>query len=213
MDLARLQEICRSLPIFPLPRTVLMPGAVLPLHVFEPRYRALVADCLGGERVIGIATLRPGYEADYHGAPPVFGEVGVGEVVSHQPFADGRSNIVVQYVGRARLVRELPSGTLYRVIEGEVVPDDDGGLEEAVRALKVLVLQLGAVSSAATSEARRLVTLEGTELVDALARRLLDDPEDQRAYLGARRLADRVTLVQDRLATFMVASRPPAGTA
>jgi uncharacterized protein len=208
VDVASLQDICRSLPIFPLPRTVLMPGAVLPLHVFEPRYRSLVADSLGGHRLIGIATLRPGYEADYHGTPEVYDEVGVGEVVSHQPYPDGRSNIVLQYVGRIRIVRELPTASLYRVVEGEVVEEDERGLDGAVRALKVLVLQLGAVTPDATGEARRLVSLEGTELVDALARRLFEDPEDQRAYLGARRLADRVTLVQDRLASFMVASRP-----
>jgi Lon protease-like protein len=206
VDLATLRDICRTLPIFPLPRTVLMPGAVLPLHVFEPRYRALVADCLGSHHVMGVATLRPGYEPDYHGAPAVWSDVGVGQVVSHQPFPDGRSNIVLQYVGRVRIVRELPTASLYRVVEGEVVEDDERGLDDAVRALKVLVLQLGAVTPEATGEARRLVSLEGAELVDALARRLFVDPDDQRVYLGAARISDRVTLVQDRLAAYMVAT-------
>jgi Lon protease-like protein len=192
-----------SLPIFPLPRTVLLPGAALPLHVFEPRYRELVTHCLQGDRMLGIATLKPGYEASYAGSPPIWPEIGVGEIVSHQSMADGRSNIVLRYVGRALLREELASPHLFRLVRCEQPPLDERGLEAALSNLKLLVLQLGGLTPAGSAEAERLVQLDDFELIDALARRLLEDPDEQRSYLGAQRAVDRVAAVADRLAAFI----------
>jgi Lon protease-like protein len=199
-----LDEACRALPVFPLPRTVLMPGALLPLHVFEPRYRALVAHCLDEKSPFGIATVRTGHDPDREVAPPLWPEVGIGELVAHQPFPDGRSNIVLQYVGRMRIAEELPSTHPFRIVRGALIEDDDTGAESALSALRLLVLQLGMGAPAAAGEARRLVELEGIELVDALARRLLLDPDAQRAYLGAARTVDRIAQVQQHLAGLMV---------
>src|SRR6266404_2412978 len=70
-----------ALPIFPLPNCVLLPGGLLPLHVFEPRYRELTRDCLAGHQYMGVARLRPGYESTYYGRPPVFGRFGVGRII------------------------------------------------------------------------------------------------------------------------------------
>ena len=61
-----------ELPIFPLPNCVLLPGGLLPLHVFEPRYRELTRDCLATHHLMGVARLRPGYEQTYYGNPPVY---------------------------------------------------------------------------------------------------------------------------------------------
>ena len=199
-----LAEACRALPVFPLPRTVLLPGALLPLHVFEPRYRALVAHCLDRRRPLGIATVRAGHDPDTEPAPPLWPEVGVGELVGHQPFPDGRSNIVLQYVGRIRIAEELPSDHPFRLVRGEIVVDDEAGADSALGALRLLVLQLGMGAPAAAGEAQRLVQLEGMELVDALARRLLLEPDAQRAYLGSARAVDRIALVQQHLAGLMV---------
>jgi Lon protease-like protein len=70
-----------SLPIFPLPNCVLLPGGLLPLHVFEPRYRELTRDCLAGAQLMGIARLRPGFETTYYGCPPVYERCGVGRII------------------------------------------------------------------------------------------------------------------------------------
>lgn len=210
MERAHLVDLCRELPIFPLPRTVLMPGADLPLHVFEPRYRALVAHVLEHDEVLGVATLQPGYESDYQGAPPIHPEVGLGMVVGHQPFPDGRSNIVLQYVGHMCVERELESPHPFRLVQGALCTDDDAGLRQAVNRLRMLVLQLGGLSRDAAEEARRLVELEGMQMVDSLARKLLQDPDDQRAYLATERLAGRVEQVENRLAAFLAASDPVA---
>ena len=208
MQREQLEAIVQRLPIFPLPRTVLMPGSTLPLHVFEPRYRDLVTACLDSDGVMGIATLRPGFESNYEGAPPVHDQLGMGEIVAHQPYPDGRSNIALRYVGRARIDQELATDTRFRVVQGTLLPDDDGGVEPALRSLRVLVLQLGGLSTEAAEEARRLVQLEGMELADALARRVLEDVDAQLGYLRADRLVDRVNLVQAELARFMAPSQP-----
>ena len=210
MERERLEEIAQRLPIFPLPRTVLLPGSTCPLHVFEPRYRQLVAHCLESDRVFGIATLNEeGPSAIGPSAiPDLHAVVGIGELVAHQPFPDGRSNIAIRYSGRVRLQRELATDTLFRVVQGELLTDDTEGVDHALRALKVLVLQLGGMSTEASEEARRLVQLDGMELADALARRVLTNVHGQLAYVAADRLTDRVDLVQEALARFMGPSMP-----
>jgi Lon protease-like protein len=73
-------ELPPTIPIFPLEVTMLFPGISRPLHIFEPRYRAMVADALKGDRIIGMTTLKPGFEANYAGRPPIYeiGCAGVG---------------------------------------------------------------------------------------------------------------------------------------
>ena len=94
------------LPLFPLPTAVLFPNVFLPLHVFEPRYREMVADALNSDRLIGMALLRPGWEADYDGRPAVY-PVGCSGVITHvERLADGRYNIVLRGLDRFRIVDE-----------------------------------------------------------------------------------------------------------
>lgn len=96
-----------ELPVFPLPRTVLFPGALLPLHIFEPRYRAMVKESLASHKAIAVALLREGEGASFE---PV---AGVGVIVDSMSLPDGRYNILLQ--GRARVVlEELPFLPPYR---------------------------------------------------------------------------------------------------
>ncbi len=94
-----------TIPIFPLPNVVLFPGVFLPLHIFEPRYREMVADALKGERLIGMTLLKPGWESNYEGRPPVY-PVGCAGLVSHvDKLADGRYNIVLHGLEKFRVLR------------------------------------------------------------------------------------------------------------
>jgi uncharacterized protein len=204
VDSSTLFDVCDELAVFPLPRVVLMPGGLLPLHVYEPRYTSLVAHCLSGDGVMGIATLKPGFETHYYGAPPVYREVGLGRIVTHEPFEDGRCNIVLQYVGRAVVTEELACRHRFRVFRGELVEDDPTGLREAAKRLRVLILQLGSLSEDASREARRLAGLPPVQMVDALARKLLDSPQERIQYLACSRVADRIRIVQERLASFLI---------
>lgn len=107
------------LPLFPLPDVTFFPGTMLPLHVFEARYRALVTDVLARDRRLCVVQLRPGHTAAYAGKPPVFAVAGAGEIVNWERLANGRYNILVRGDMRVRLVREHPSDTLYRIALGE----------------------------------------------------------------------------------------------
>ena len=133
----------RTLPLFPLP-VVLFPGVPMPLHIFEPRYRRMLADCLAGDRRFGLIFKPDGTEER---ALPT-GHVGcVAVVEEHEPLPDGRSNILVRGEARFALERFTDAATLYHV--GEVAPFDDvaesalaAGLEaDEVRALFARVVR------------------------------------------------------------------------
>ena len=110
-------------PIFPLPDVTLFPRTLLPLHIFEARYRAMVGDALARDRRICMVRLRPGYEASYAGKPDVFAVGGLGEIVSCERLATGRYDLVLRGEARVRIVREHPSDTLYRMIVGARLED------------------------------------------------------------------------------------------
>jgi Lon protease-like protein len=104
-----------EIAIFPLPNVVFFPHTLLPLHIFEPRYRQMLADCLAGEKRLAIVLLRPGWEADYHGRPPVYSVAGAGEILESEMLRDGRSNILLRGLGRITIEEEVPSPKPYRI--------------------------------------------------------------------------------------------------
>lgn len=110
-------------PIFPLPDGTFFPHTLLPLHVFEARYRAMVIDALERDRRLAVVKLQPGYEAGYAGKPAVHPVAGLGEIVSCERLATGRYNILLRGECRVRLEDELPSDTLYRVVRARRLAD------------------------------------------------------------------------------------------
>ena len=110
------------LPLFPLPNVVLFPNVFLPLHIFEPRYREMVADALASDRMIGMVLLKPGWQHGYEGRPPVY-PIGCSGVITHVVrLEDGRYNIVLRGVERFRILEE-DRGRLYRVASVEPVAE------------------------------------------------------------------------------------------
>ena len=119
-------------PIFPLPTLVLFPHTVAPLHIFEPRYRAMVADALKGDRLIAMALLKPGWEKDYEGAPPVHDVVGVGRILRDEKTEDGRYNILLEGLSRARIEELLPPNPYRRAkvrVLSEALAKETPGLD------------------------------------------------------------------------------------
>src|SRR5204862_3056558 len=90
--------------LFPLPNVVLFPHVVQPLHIFEPRYRQMTADTLTGDRLLALVLLKPGWEEDYDGRPAVHPVACLGRVVADQLLPDGRYNLLVRGLSRARLL-------------------------------------------------------------------------------------------------------------
>lgn len=111
-----------SIPVFPLPDIALLPGAGMPLHIFEPRYREMVAAALEADSVIGMVMLRPGWERDYEGDPPVYEVGGAGTIERVQVLPDGRYNLLLRGTSRFRIEGEDTSRS-YRVARVEPIPE------------------------------------------------------------------------------------------
>jgi Lon protease-like protein len=120
----------RELPIFPLP-IVLFPGAPQPLHIFEPRYRQLLSDCLAADRRFGIAYVPREATSDRDPIPDP-GEVGcVALIRSAQPLPDGRSDILTVGERRFVLLAWLASHRPYRLAQVEEFDDEPVNASEA----------------------------------------------------------------------------------
>jgi Lon protease-like protein len=109
--------------LFPLPNLVLFPHVIQPLHVFEPRYRQLTEDALADDRLLAIALLRPGYEEDYHKAPPVHPVICLGRITAEERLPDGRYYLLLHGTRRARIIEEVPTDRLYRAARVVLLDD------------------------------------------------------------------------------------------
>jgi Lon protease-like protein len=122
-DLAALAAFDGTVRLFPLPNLVLFPHVVQGLHVFEPRYRQLMADALRTDGTFALALLPPDWEDDYDGRPPVEPVACLGRIGWHEKLADGRYNLRLRGLSRVRLIEETPTDRLYRVARAELMPD------------------------------------------------------------------------------------------
>jgi Lon protease-like protein len=191
-----------ALAIFPLPDVVLFPGQLLPLHVFEPRYRALVADTLEGSNLICVPRLRPGYEAQYEGRPPVYEVAGVGMMVASERLGDGRYHIVLRGVGRVHIEAELPAERVYRLVRSRLL--DDGrsaagaaALDAAHQTLVALCDRLAAGVDEDGDVLRQLARAAITPggCADVVAAALVRDADTRQRLLEECDPAERLDLV------------------
>lgn len=194
------------LPIFPLARTVLLPGEVLPLHIFEPRYRAMVREALSAHRMIGMVRILPGYEAEVDdGAPPVQPVGCAGLIAQHQELDDGRYLIWLVGVERFRIDEELAAPTPYRQVRVSYEPVEDdaattAGLMPLRRDLRTMIPTLvDADADTRRSVAQQISDASDNQLL-ALACHVLEMGSDEKqAVLEAKSLADRYVRVYDAL--------------
>ncbi|HWO22965.1 MAG TPA: LON peptidase substrate-binding domain-containing protein [Kofleriaceae bacterium] len=179
-----------SLPIFPLPNCVLLPGGLMPLHVFEPRYRDLTRDCLAGTQLMAVARLRPGYETSYYGRPPVYERCGVGRIICSEELPDGRFALLLRGVARIEIARELPADRPYRIVEAKVLPDESCNPADASdhhRRLIKLCDRLAEVIDQGGPQLRDLVrSFESPgACADAVAAALIMDADERQGLLEA----------------------------
>ena len=124
-ELPDFSDRCR---LFPLPDVLLFPHALVPLHIFEPRYRQMTEDALAGDRLVTLVQIRPAPEGSPWLEPVPIMEVGcVGKIVQYDRLADGRFNFLLLGCKRVRLKREIPSDRLYRIAEAEIMEDEEPG--------------------------------------------------------------------------------------
>ncbi len=198
-------------PIFPLPDLTFFPHTMLPLHIFEPRYRAMITDCLARDQRLAVVGLRPGYEADYEGRPPVFAVTGLGRIVQCERMASGRYNLVLRGECRARIDRELPADTLYRMVAATPL-EEQGAERPAVAALAGQVRSrtariLAAVGRAGAELQQSLDQVsEPGRLCDQIASTLVPSPVTRRALLEelyVERRLERLSAALDDLLSHM----------
>ena len=190
------------LSIFPLPGALLFPGMHLPLHIFEPRYRAMVSDAMARDRRIGMIQPRPLAPKDPD-KPPLFDLGCVGRIADVQAMDDGRYNLVLEGVALFRVMRELEVTTQFRQVEAELLPvAEDEALAFPMR-------------SALEHESRRFAEAQGYQVdwdsvgrlddasfVNGIAQIAPFDAAAKQALLEASTLADRAELIVQLLQFF-----------
>ncbi len=194
-------------PVFPLPQLVLFPGTLLPLHVFEPRYRALTRDAWAGDRAVALAHLRAGYEPLYHThRAPIHPVLTVARLEQAVRLPEGRYNILVRGLSRARVVDESEDKA-YRLARIEL-------LETGCRADPDRVAELRAELAAAAHENPGLdpslrghwdkllaTDLDLDPLTDLLAAALPADADVRQLLLEETDAAERAELLVRHLRT------------
>jgi Lon protease-like protein len=185
------QTMTRRLSIFPLTGAVLFPGMQLPLHIFEPRYRALVGDALIRDRQI--AMIQPQRPED---GAPLYSVGCIGKIGEVQAMDDGRYNLILEGTSRFRLVRELDVATPFRQIEAEIYAEDEdetlphaqrGGFEREARAF--------ADMQGYSVDWDSVERLDDRSLINGVSQIAPFDPASKQALLEAETLTDRCELL------------------
>jgi Lon protease-like protein len=185
------------LPLFPLPNVVLFPNVFLPLHIFEPRYRDMVADALAGDRMIGMVLLRPGWDHDYEGRPAIY-PVGCSGVLTHnERLPDGRYNLVLRGIERFRIVEEDQALSYRRAV---VEPLREEPLDATDRT---------AIRRQRAKLESMLGSMSDEDLVNALAQYLDLEPLEKLALLQKSSLRTRTESLVELLEMKIMIARTP----
>lgn len=186
------EPLPEAIPLFPLPDVTLLPNTTQPFHIFETRYRAMVADALATDSIIGMVALRPGYESEYEGRPEVYEMGCAGVIVSANELPDGRYAITVRGLVKFRILQEDQSRS-YRLADVEELVEaaasDRALLEQRRRQLEE------AVRSAYPGAPLPPATASHEEAVDGLSLLLPLDPAQRQELLEADGPAERASML------------------
>lgn len=185
----------------------MFPRAVLPLHIFEPRYRAMTRDALTSDKLIAVALLKQGFEPDYYSCrAPIHVAVGVGRIIASEQLADGRFNILLRGELRARIVEELHDCSYRRArLERLAEPCAGAGCEDTkLRERLCDLLERGALGELEISE--RWLEFVNSNLplgqaCDLIASSLPVVAEVRQVLLGEAHPLRRAALLIDQLDT------------
>jgi Lon protease-like protein len=204
------------LPLFPLPSTVLFPNVFLPLRIFEPRYRDMIADALEGDRLIGMVLLKPGYEREYEATPPIY-SVGCSGVITHvERLADGRYNIVLRGLERFRVLEE-DRRKPYRCAFTETLTErclttaDRATLRHERSKLEALLAPTSDFASASAShrDPGAAAAMADEDFVNTLAQYLDLEPLEKQALLEHDSLRSRAEALVELLEMKIMMTRTP----
>jgi Lon protease-like protein len=195
----RADKLPATIPLFPLQDVMLFPNVSRPLLIFEPRYRAMVADALKGDRIIGMVMLRPGHEADYEGRPPVFPIGCAGMITEVEQLPDGRYTIVLHGAVKFRITSEDHSRP-YRVARVEALPETvDDDERAALRAERSQLVSL-VMASIEPGSRPPPTSLGDEDLVNVIAQYLDIDPTQRQDLLERKGPLSRLRALVELLA-------------
>lgn len=202
--LERVARASSALKVFPLPGAVLFPHTLLPLNIFEPRYRALVKDSLASDRVMAIAALEPGWQPDYQGRPAMQPILCTATIEWHEHHDDGRYTVLLQGITRGRIVRELPATKLYREVEVELLPDPQDVTLPGEELLRQAALEVaGRMPGMADEFLKRVATVKGAALADVVAGAVIEEPERRQELLSELDVGARFREVLEEVSALM----------
>lgn len=212
--LERVRATVDEIKVFPLPGVVLFPGTAIPLHIFEPRYRALVRDCLAGDRILALAQLEPEDVEARIAKPRLRPICCAGMVIWQEGLPDGRSNIILQGVVRVRILEELERDDLpYRQLRVQALEDPPfEGQEEALLRQAVLELSGRVPAEAGEELAQTAARASGGGLADAVAAAVISDPDRRQALLCELDVAARLRAVLEEVGDLMARLNSPDPT-
>jgi len=177
--------------IFPLPGAVLFPGLQLPLHIFEPRYRALIGDTLVRKQQIAMIQPQRAIEGS-----PLYGVGCVGRIGEIEALDDGRYNLILEGEARFKLIRELDVATAFRQVEGELIEDDqDETLSHAQRGGFEREAREFADSQGYSVDWNSVERLDDQALINGVSQIAPFDPASKQALLEAPNLSARCELL------------------
>ena len=198
------------LPLFPLPNVVLFPHVFLPLHIFEARYREMVADALEGDRMIGMVLLRPGWDHDYEGRPPIY-RIGCSGVLTHtERLSDGRYNLVLRGIERFRVVDEDDTRSYRRAaIEPLIERPLDAVDREVIQQQRAKIEAMLGSGQANAGDSRMPASMADEDLVNALAQYLDLEALEKQALLEQPGLRSRAESLVELLEMKVMVARTP----
>ena len=187
------------IPIFPLQDATLFPNASHPFYIFEPRYRAMIADALKGNRIIGMVMLQPGHDAEYEGRPPIFPVGCAGLITAYEELPGGEFNIMLGGLVKFRVTGE-ESSRPYRLAQVVAIPEALDGQETVAltKAREQLDTLLYAVSDRLTV-GQPPAGMPDETLVDLLSQYLPMDRLDRQRLLERDDPLARATVLVDLL--------------
>lgn len=199
----------KRLKVFPLPSVVLLPGSAAPLHIFEPRYRALVKDALASDGLFAMAQVMPGQESLIANKPQLEEMLCIGLIGMNEALEDGRYNLVLVGVARARLKHEHDTTQLYREVEAELI-EDEVVEPEADVSLRRAVVEL--VARLPTQVGQRVAQVasrvSGGALADVVASTFMQDPARRFEVLNETDVRLRMEIVTEELLSLVGHLKP-----
>jgi len=141
MDPTILENFDGKVRLFPLPNVVLFPRVIQPLHIFEPRYKQMVEDALDENGLIAMCLLRPSAGYGATNVAPIFSEICIGKIIQEERFPDGRFNLLLQGISRAKIIKEVNDDNVYRTAKVEILHDVPFTSEENANRIRAKLLK------------------------------------------------------------------------